>query len=85
MKNYREIDFVRCVLIILVVLVHIVNFGNRYPEVKASVLAFLMPTFLFVTGYLVNIDKTLRRFGLYLLQIIVPIGFACKFKTEDQV
>lgn len=81
MKNYREIDFVRCVLIILVVLVHIVNFGNRYPEIKASVLAFLMPTFLFVTGYLVNIDKTPRRFGLYLLQIIVPyvimtVGFS---------
>ena len=72
MKHNNELDFSRAVLIVLVILVHIVNFGNLYPLSKSSILAFMMPTFLFITGYLVNIDKSIKDFLRYLLQIFLP-------------
>ena len=73
MKAYNvTIDYIRAVLIILVILVHIVNFGNLYPDVKYSILAFFMPAFLIITGYLVNIKKSLKDFALYILRILLP-------------
>ena len=72
MKHNNELDFSIAVLIVLVILVHIVNFGNLYPLAKSSILAFMMPTFLFITGYLVNIDKSIKDFLRYLLQIFLP-------------
>lgn len=54
------IDFQRALLIVMVIGVHIVNFGTLYPEVKARIFSFFMPAFLIITGYLVNIRKTPR-------------------------
>ena len=71
-KHYEIIDFMRAILITLVILIHIVNFGNLYPGVKSSILAFLMPAFLLITGYLVNINKSLKDFALYILRIFLP-------------
>ena len=31
-----------------------------------------MPTFLLVMGYLLNVDKTIRKFTIYLLRILLP-------------
>lgn len=73
--NYnKELNYFRAILISLSILVHIVNFGNIHPSVKASVLAFMMPTFLIITGYLVNINKILRggSFAIYILRIWLP-------------
>lgn len=72
MPKCDEINFVRFFLIVAVILVHIVNFGNAHPEVKSVIMSFLMPTFLFITGYLVNIDKTPKEFSVYLLRIFLP-------------
>lgn len=66
------IDFQRALLIVMVILVHIVNFGTLYPEVKARIFSFFMPAFLIITGYLVNIRKTPRQFGVCLLQMAIP-------------
>ncbi len=68
-------------LIIAVILVHIANFGDMHPEVKSIILSFLMPTFLLVTGYLVNIEKSKREFAIYLIRLFLPysimvIGFS---------
>lgn len=71
-RHIDEIDFQRAILISLVILVHIVNFGNIHPDVKSGVLSFLMPTFLFVTGYLLHVDKPVRKFAVYLLRILLP-------------
>lgn len=73
MKAYNvTIDYIRAVLIIMVIIVHIVHFGELYPDVKNSILAFFMPAFLIITGYLVNINKSWKEFGLYMLRIILP-------------
>ncbi len=73
MKHYNvTIDYIRVVLIVMVIIVHIVNFGELYPNIKSSILAFFMPAFLIITGYLVNINKSVKEFCLYLVRIILP-------------
>ena len=72
MKRNTDLDFIRGILIILMILIHIVSFGNAYPHLKAGILSFMMPTFLIVTGYLVNIEKTYKQFGKYLLCLALP-------------
>lgn len=73
-KNKRNllIDFQRAILITLVILVHVVHFGKIHPNIKESILTFMMPSFLVITGYLVNIDKPLKKFLLYILKIALP-------------
>lgn len=75
LRQNSDIDFIRSILIILMILVHIVNFGNTYPHFKAGILSFMMPTFLVITGYLVNINKIFRQFGKYQLCLILPYVF----------
>ncbi len=72
MKRNTELDFIRAILIMLMILIHIVSFGNAYPHLKAGILSFMMPTFLIVTGYLVNIEKTPRQMLRYLMCLILP-------------
>lgn len=71
-KHNTTIDFMRAILIVLMILIHIVNFGTLYPDVKDGILSFLMPSFLVITGYLVNVDKPLCKFGAYILRIALP-------------
>lgn len=72
MKKYEEIDFVRCVLMAIVILVHVVNFGNLHPVFKQSMFTFFMPAFLLITGYLVNVEKNIKEFAKYLKRIVLP-------------
>ncbi len=69
MNHNNQLDFFRAILIVLVILIHIVNFGTHYPLLKNAILAFLMPSFLVVTGFLVNVDKPLKPYTLYLSKI----------------
>lgn len=71
-KHYAQIDFMRAVLIALVILIHIVHFGNLYPATKSAILAFIMPAFLVITGYLVNTDKPVAAYAKYLWRIVLP-------------
>lgn len=75
MKHNKDINLFRSILISLVILVHIVNFGHIYPSVKSSILSFLMPAFLMLTGYLVNINKSIKDFAQYILKIWLPYMF----------
>lgn len=74
MKHCNHINFFRAILIALMILIHITHFGDLYPEVKYAVLAFIMPTFLVITGYLVNVNKPVKAFVAYLLKILLPYG-----------
>ena len=72
MKRNTDLDFIRAILIVLMILIHIVSFSNAYPQLKAGILSFMMPTFLIITGYLVNIEKTGRQMGNYLKCLALP-------------
>ena len=65
-QRNTDIDWIRAILIILMILIHIVSFGNAYPQLKAGILSFMMPTFLIITGYLVNIEKSPKEMGIGL-------------------
>ena len=71
-KRNTDIDWIRAILIILMILIHIVSFGNVYPQLKAGILSFMMPTFLIITGYLVNIEKSPKEMGRYLMCLALP-------------
>lgn len=72
MSRNLLIDFIRSLLIILVILVHIVHWGGIHPNVKSMILAFLMPAFLVITGFLVNVAISTKQFCFYLLKIALP-------------
>ena len=79
--KYNYIDFQRCVLICMVVMIHIVNFSTLYPDIKDFINFFFMQAFLLITGYLVNIHKTHKEFAIYTAKIFVPyiimvVGYA---------
>lgn len=71
-QRNTDIDWIRAILIILMILIHIVSFGNAYPQLKAGILSFMMPTFLIITGYLVNIEKSPKEMGRYLMCLALP-------------
>lgn len=71
-QRNTDIDWIRAILIILMILIHIVSFGNAYPHLKAGILSFMMPTFLIITGYLVNIEKSPKEMGRYLMCLTLP-------------
>lgn len=71
-QRNKDIDWIRSILIILMILIHIVSFGNAYPQLKAGILSFMMPTFLIITGYLVNIEKSPKEMGRYLMCLALP-------------
>ena len=71
-QRNTDIDWIRAILIILMILIHIVSFGNAYPQLKAGILSFMMPTFLIITGYLVNIEKTGKQMRNYLKCLALP-------------
>ena len=71
-QRNTDIDWIRAILIILMILIHIVSFGNAYPHLKTGILSFMMPTFLIITGYLVNIEKSLKEMGRYLMCLALP-------------
>ena len=70
--KYNNIDYQRCVLICMVVMIHIVNFSTLYPDVKNFINFFFMQAFLLITGYLVNIRKTYKDFASYIMKILIP-------------
>lgn len=65
-KKSMEINIVRCLLIFLIILIHCTPFKDSYPNVQNAILAFVVPLFLFITGYLFNVRKTWREFAHYL-------------------
>ncbi len=71
-QRNTDIDWIRAILIILMILIHIVSFGNAYPQLKAGILSFMMPTFLIITGYLVNIEKSPKEMERYLMCLALP-------------
>ena len=67
-----EFDFLKGLLIILVISFHLVYIGDSYPYAKRVVYTFHMPAFLLMSGYLMNISKPWRRFARTMLGYAVP-------------
>lgn len=56
----EEIDWLRCVCILLVVTFHIVWIERRYEAMHSVVSIFHVPVFLLISGYLAQVERPLR-------------------------
>lgn len=62
MQRVPEIDFLKGVLILLMISFHLVYFEHLYPYAKQVVYTFHMPGFLILSGYLMKVTKPWRQF-----------------------
>ena len=67
-----ELDFLKCIFILLMIVFHLVYIGDKYPYAKALVYTFHMPAFLIISGYLMNVEKDTRPFLRMIGWIFVP-------------
>ena len=74
-KRIQELDYVKGVLILLVISFHLVWFEQLHPDIKQVVYCFHMPGFLLISGYLMNISKEPKDFLRTLLWLAVPYLF----------
>ena len=72
LPRVRELDFLKGILILLVIAFHLVYFSTLYPYAKQVVYTFHMPAFLLLSGYLMNFEKGTRGVLRTLLWLVVP-------------
>ncbi len=68
----EELDYLKCLLIVLMISFHLVYIGESYPYAKQVVYTFHMPVFLVLSGYLMNVGKTAGKYLHTLLFYFIP-------------
>lgn len=71
-KRIAELDYLKGVLILLVISFHLVWFEQLHPFAKQVVYTFHMPGFLLLSGYLMNVGKQPKDFLRTLLWLAIP-------------
>ncbi len=71
-KRIEELDFIKCILILLMISFHLVYINETHPYAKQFVYTFHMPGFLIISGYLMNTGKQARAFAKSMLAIAIP-------------
>lgn len=73
MKMYLpQLDYLKSIFILLMVLFHLVYIGDHYPYIKNVVYTFHMPIFLILSGYLSSADKNEKQFIRSVWWLFVP-------------
>ena len=67
-----ELDYLKCVMIVLMISFHLAYFSATYPYGHEVVYTFHMPVFLLISGYLMNMQKTPREFLTTIFWFAVP-------------
>ena len=67
-----DLDFLKGILILLVISFHLTYIGNTHPYAKQIVYTFHMPAFLILSGYLMNIHKPWKEFFTTMLGYAIP-------------
>ena len=68
----KELDYLKGVMIILVITFHLVYFEFLHPYAKQVVYTFHMPVFLVISGYLMNINKEWKDFLIDISGLATP-------------
>lgn len=71
-ERIKELDYLKGIMILLVVIFHLVYIGDKYPYVKQVVYTFHIPVFLLISGYLANVNKSRKSFGKTVLGLAIP-------------
>ncbi len=73
MKNrIIELDYLKGVLILIMVVFHLKPIEDGYPLCYAAVYTFHMPAFLIISGYLANVEKSIKEFSWGMMRLLVP-------------
>ncbi len=72
MQRIPELDYLKCVFILLMVTFHLVYIGDSYPYAKQVVYTFHMPGFLLISGYLTRNVCHWRKGVLKIRRLLVP-------------
>ena len=67
-----EIDYLRCVLILLMVAFHLVYINETYPLAHQWVYTFHMPGFMLISGFLSHPGKDWKKLSRKLLWVFIP-------------
>lgn len=76
----RELDYLKCIFIILMIIFHLVYIGDNYPIAKRIIYTFHMPAFLIISGYLANMNKSAKTFihdifWIFFPYVLIEIGY----------
>ncbi|EJX04387.1 membrane protein containing Acyltransferase 3 domain protein [gut metagenome] len=71
-ERISQLDFLKCVCIVLMVIFHLVFIGEKFPYAKQIVYTFHMPIFLLISGYLVRADRDALPFFKSQWWLLVP-------------
>ena len=71
-RRIEELDYLKCLLIVLMISFHLVFIGDSYPYAKQVVYTFHMPVFLVISGYLMNVQKSPDQYLRTLLFYLIP-------------
>ena len=71
-ERIHQLDYLKGIFILLMILFHLALVEATYPVVREAVYTFHMSAFLIISGYLANVDKGPGAFGKGLLRIAVP-------------
>ena len=67
-----ELDYLKSILIVLMIVFHLSAIGSMYPTAKQFVYTFHMPGFLIISGFLLNFRKEWKAMGHAMLWIFIP-------------
>lgn len=71
-KRISQIDYLKCIFILLMVTFHLVYVGDKFPYAKQVVYTFHMSAFLVMSGFLANMKKDVQHFGGQIKWLFVP-------------
>jgi fucose 4-O-acetylase-like acetyltransferase len=71
-QRILQLDYLKGIMIVLVVMFHIVIFDNTYPTLRTAVYTFHVPVFLIISGYLAKTDRQPAAFSKVLLRLLIP-------------
>lgn len=71
-KHIPQLDYLKSIFIILMVLFHLVYIGDTYPYLKKVVYTFHMPIFLILSGYLSGAGKSIKQFSQSIWWLFLP-------------
>lgn len=72
LMRIKELDYLKCIFIILMIIFHLVYIGDTYPMAKRIVYTFHMSAFLLISGYLANTNKDAKAFTRDVFWIFFP-------------
>lgn len=67
-----QLDFLKGILIINVILIHLIYLGECHPDFKRFLLLFTTPSFFVISGYLTHVNKPTRIFSRKVFWWVVP-------------